>query len=86
MAGINWLERQSVPYLAVYLSVVGALAALLAWCLMLAGHFAFEITRPTLMSLFFAVLRGSFFALIAGFGLRLWWRSHRVRSENRPGS
>jgi hypothetical protein len=68
------LRRMSVPNLVGYLVVVGALAGVFAWCLVLAGHFAFGIDRPTWLALLLAIPRGSFYALIVGFGLRLWWR------------
>ena len=68
------LRRMSVPRLVGYLVGVGALAGVLAWCLVLAGHLAFDISRPTWLALLLAIPRGSFFALILGFGLRLWWR------------
>ena len=65
------LGRMSPPHLVGYLIVAGALAGVFAWCLALIGHFAFQISRPTWLSLLLAILRGSLFALIVGFGLRL---------------
>jgi len=74
---LSALDRMSVPRLAGYLIVVGALAGAFSWFLLLLGHFAFEIGRPTGPSLLLAIPRGSFFALLVGFGLRLFRR--RVR-------
>ena len=68
------LKRMSVRQFVAYLVIVGAVAGVFAWCLVLAGHFAFEISRPTWLALLLAIPRGSLFALMVGFGLRLWWR------------
>ena len=73
-AGLGVLRRMSVPQFVIYLVVVGALSGLFAWCLALAGHFAFDMGRPTWLALLLAMPRGSLYALIVGFGLRLWWR------------
>jgi hypothetical protein len=64
-----------VPQFVGYLVAVGALAGALAWCVVLVGHFAFEIGRPTRLALLLAIPRGSLFALLIGFGLRMWWRA-----------
>jgi len=71
---LDAFRRMSVRSFIVYLIVVGAVSGVFAWCLVLAGHLAFDIDRPTGLALLLAIPRGSFYALIVGFGLRLWWR------------
>lgn len=83
MADLSWLERWSTSRLIVYLSIVGALSAVVAWGLILAGHFVFGITKPSLSTLLYAVFRGALYALLLGFGVRLWRRSRRGSSKNR---
>ena len=77
------LKRMSMPKFFGYLIAVGALSGLLAWCLVLVGRLAIDGSRPTLLSLMFAIPRGSLFALILGCGLRIWWRIRRAPRENR---
>ena len=82
MTNLRTIGRMSVPHLVGYMIAVGALAGVLAWCLVLLGHLAFGISRPTWLSLLLAIPRGSLFALLVGFGLRLWWR---VRGDGAGG-
>jgi len=86
MSKLSALGRMSIPRFVSYLIAIGALAGVLAWCLVLVGSLALEFSRPTLLALLLAIPRGSFFALIVGFGLRLWWRVRgdgaRKRSES----
>ncbi len=79
------LRRMAVPHFVGYLVVVGALSGLFAWCLVLAGHLAFDIDRPTWLALLLAIPRGSLYALIVGFGLRLWWRVRGDEAGDRHG-
>ena len=73
----------SLPRLAGYLVVVGGVAGLLAWSLVMVGHLLFEISKPSWTSLLLAILRGSLFAVLLGFALRLWWRDRRIEAEKR---
>lgn len=85
-SNLDALRRMSVPHLVGYLVVAGALAGVFAWCLVLVGHLAFDISRPTLLSLLLAIPRGSFFALLVGFGLRPWWRVRGDKAGERHES
>jgi hypothetical protein len=73
----------SLPHLAGYLVAVGGVAGLLAWGLVLVGHLLFEISKPSWTSLLLAIPRGSLFAVLIGFALRLWWRDRRIEAEKR---
>jgi hypothetical protein len=73
-ADLDSLSRMSVSQYVAYLVVVGALAGVVAWCLVALGHLVFDISRPTSLALLLAIPRGSLFALIVGFGVRLWLR------------
>ena len=64
------LRAMSVPRFSGYLVLVGGLAGLFAWLLVLGGSFVFGIEQPTWPSLLFAVPRGSLFAVILGLALR----------------
>ncbi len=86
MTNLGALGRMSVPHLGGYMIVVGALAGVFSWCLVLVGHLAFDFSRPTWLSLLLAIPRGSFFALLVGFGLRLWWRVRGDRTGKRHES
>jgi len=80
---LGWLGRMSVPQFVGYFVAVGAFAGVLAWCLVLAGHLAFDIGRPTWLALLLAIPRGSLYALIVGFGLRLWLRGRGDKADER---
>jgi len=75
MTDLSALARMSAPRMAGYLVVIGALSGVAAWCLILVGALVLDFSAPTLFALLFAIPRGSLFALIVGFGLRLWWRA-----------
>ena len=83
MTHLNALQRMSVPQFVGYLVGVGALSGVGAWCLVLTGAFVFDVDRPTWLALVLAIPRGSLFALILGFGLRLWWRVRGDKSGER---
>jgi hypothetical protein len=74
---IGRLRAMSLPQFFGYLILVGGFAGLMAWILVLGGHFAFGITRPSLSALLFAIPRGSLFAVILGLILRWYWRPGR---------
>ena len=60
-----------------YMVLLGALSGLIAWLMVLVGHLAFGITRPTLGALLFAIPRGSLFAVLLGLVLRWHWSRKR---------
>jgi hypothetical protein len=67
------LRAMSLSRCLGYLVLVGGFAGLLAWILILGGHFVFGFDKPTWPSLLFAVPRGSLFAVILGLVLRWHW-------------
>ena len=67
------LRTMSLPHFWGYLVLVGGLAGLGAWVLVLGGAFVFGMNAPTLPSLLFAIPRGSLFAVILGLALRWYW-------------
>jgi len=60
-----------------YLVLVGGIAGLFAWILVLCVHFAFGIDKPTWSALLFAIPRGSLFAVVLGLLLRWYWKHRR---------
>ena len=71
------LRTMSLPLFLGYLVLVGGLAGLGAWVLVLGGAYVFGMTAPTLPSLLFAIPRGSLFAVILGLALRWYWSRRR---------
>ena len=71
------LRAMSLPLFLGYLALVGGLAGLLAWVLVLGGHFVVGINAPSLPSLLYAIPRGSLFAVILGLALRWYWSRSR---------
>lgn len=60
-----------------YLVLVGGLAGLFAWILVLCGSFAFGMDKPTGPALLFAIPRGSLYAVVLGLLLRWYWSRRR---------
>lgn len=60
-----------------YLVLMGGLAGLFAWILVLCGSFAFGFEMPTGSALLLAIPRGSIFAIVFGLLLRWYWRRRR---------
>jgi len=71
------LRAMSLSRLLGYLVLVGGFAGLLAWSLILGGHFVFGIDKPTWLALLLAVPRGSLFGVILGLALRWYWSRNR---------
>jgi hypothetical protein len=71
------LRAMSLPLFLGYLALVGGISGLLAWTLVLGGHFVFGIGKPTLPALLFAIPRGSLYAVILGLALRWYWNRSR---------
>lgn len=67
------LRSWSLPLFLGYLALVGGVAGLVAWVLVLGSSFVFGFNSPTLPSLLFAIPRGSLFAVILGLALRWYW-------------
>ena len=71
------LRAMSLPLFLGYLALVGGLSGLLAWTLVLGGHFVFGISKPSLPALLFAIPRGSLYAVVLGLALRWYWNRRR---------
>jgi hypothetical protein len=71
------LRTMSLPFFLGYFVLVGGLAGLGAWVLVLGLAAVFGMNTPTLPSLLFAIPRGSLFAVILGLALRWYWNRSR---------
>ena len=67
---LDQLQAMSPVRLVVYLIAVGAAAGGASWIVVFGLHLVFGVDRPTWTALFWAVPRGSFFALLLGGLLR----------------
>ncbi len=81
--GLNWgsmrvLSRSS---LALRIGLVGAVAGLAAWGVVLAGHVLFDIGRPSVAALLLAIPRGALFGVIMALILHAYWKRHPGESD-----
>ena len=73
-SGLEQMRAMSLPRFLGFMILTGGFAGFFAWLLLFGGSMIFEINKPTLTSLFFAMLRGSLFAIILGMILQFIWR------------
>lgn len=73
-ADLEKFLSMSLPRFLRFMILTGGFAGFFAWLLVFGGSMIFDISTPTLTSLFFAMLRGSLFAIILGLILRFFWR------------
>lgn len=73
-SGLDQMRSMSLPRLLGFMILTGGFAGFFAWLLLFGGSMIFEINKPTLTSLFFAMLRGSLFGVILGLILQFFWR------------
>jgi hypothetical protein len=55
-------------------TLLGAFAGVLSWALVFALHVVFEVTKPSIPTLLWAVPRGAFFGALLGLFLYAKWR------------
>ena len=74
----NTLRALPLTALVVRVSLLCAMAGLVAWAVVLAAHFLFEVGRPSLLALALAIPRGAVFGAIAAAILHAYWKRHPV--------
>jgi hypothetical protein len=81
----NWssMRAMSLPTIVVSLGVVGAIAGLVAWLLVLGLHLLFEVSRPSGMALLLAIPRGAVFGMILALILHAYWKRHPGKGETK---
>jgi len=81
--GITWdsMRTMSRSSLIVRIGMVGAVAGLASWGLVLAAHGLFGFGRPSVTALLLAIPRGALFGVILALILHAYWRRHPGKDD-----
>jgi len=81
--GITWDSRRtgSRSSLVMYFGLIGAVAGLAAWGVVLAAAALLGFDRPGVVALLLAIPRGALFGVILALILRAYWRRHVGKNE-----
>ena len=77
----NAMSAMSRVSLVVHIGLVGAVAGIVAWAVVLVGHMLFEIGKPSGLSLLLAIPRGALFGIILALILHEYLKKHPCKSE-----
>ena len=81
--GITWDSKRTASRssLVMLFGLIGAVAGLAAWALVLAAGALFEFDRPGVVALLLAIPRGALFGVILALILHAYWRRHPVKND-----
>jgi hypothetical protein len=84
----NWsaIRVMSRWSLVLRLGMVGALAGIVAWAVVLAAHVLFGVSRPSWIALLLAIPRGAFLGIVLALILHAFWNRGSGRSEPKEGA
>jgi len=76
--GVTWESKRTASRssLVTLFGLIGAVAGLAAWGVVLAAGVLFEFDRPGVAALLLAIPRGALFGVILALVLHAYWRRH----------